>query len=528
MGLKENIYRIRTGAGLTQVKFAEKFGVSHQSVQKWESGESKPDLENVIRIARTFGVSVDCLLFDSNTRTEEELPQNKKLVPTYDGAHRWELYCEDLECEYQQSFEEGLDIAEYEDLFRTVAKLSNNEHKRQMADVLFDIILNARMRADYPYNEPSELDAIKALRVPCDTVLGEADTKTLRDKVAGAWYGRICGCLLGKPLEGIRSGELDLFLKGSGNYPLHRYLQASDITQDVIDKYKFPFSGRVGCCADRIECAPVDDDTNYTVLYQRIVDRCGKDFASLDVARAWLQYQPKNAYCTAERVAFCNFVKGYMPPDSAAYQNPYREWIGAQIRADYFGYINPGNPEMAAEMAWRDASVSHVKNGIYGEMFAAAMIAAAAVCDDTVEIIRCGLAQIPATSRLYEAIERLLARYRDGVTETECFRDIQNRWDDYNQHHWCHTISNAEIVVAALLYGKNGFAESICIAVQAGFDTDCNGATVGSIMGMKNGVASIGADWIAPLHGVQDTSIFGVGRVSIESLIDQTVRHIEG
>ena len=102
------------------------------------------------------------------------------------------------------------------------------------------------------------------------------------------------------------------------------------------------------------------------MLYQELIRKYGRDFTPYDVSRMWLDSQPKNAYCTAERVAFINFVKGFTPPASAVHKNPYREWIGAQIRADYFGYINPGRPEAAAEMAWRDACVSHVKNGIYG------------------------------------------------------------------------------------------------------------------------------------------------------------------
>ena len=206
--------------------------------------------------------------------------------------------------------------------------------------------------------------------------------------------------------------------------------------------------------------------------------------------------------------------------------NPYREWIGAQIRGDYFGYINPGNPRLAAEMAWRDASISHVKNGIYGEMFVAAMIAVAACTGDVEEIIRQGLAEIPATSRLYEDVMAVVNAYHAGVSQQECFAMIHQKYDEYTEHGWCHTISNAMIVVAALLYGEGDYGRSICMAVETGFDTDCNGATVGSVLGMANGLRSIPEYWTNPIRDRLHTTIFGVDTVKISDRVKMTLEQI--
>jgi ADP-ribosylglycohydrolase len=226
-------------------------------------------------------------------------------------------------------------------------------------------------------------------------------------------------------------------------------------------------------------------------------------------------------------VAYCNFVKGYAPPQSAVYKNPYREWIGAQIRADYFGYINPGDPELAAEMAWRDASISHTKNGIYGEMLVAAMLAVAAKTNNIEDIIRGGLAQIPHTSRLYEDVSFVLDGYKSGVPQKEMFKIIHRRFDEHTSHGWCHTNSNAMIVVASLLYGEGIFGRSICMAVETAFDTDCNGATVGSILGMANGIGSIPKCWTDPIGDTLHSTVFGIGTVKISDRVKLTLKHIE-
>lgn len=453
-----------------------------------------------------------------------EIPLRYRFVAQSE-LHEWEAYFKQLNTEYRQCEDEGLDIAPLKPAFDRIISMEDCPEKQYRADRLYEEILRLPRRANYPYQEPDSLpEILEASNHKALTVI-KPDLKTFRQKLASAWYGRIAGCLLGKTVEGIRTTELIPFLKNSGNYPMHRYIYCSDVPDDSTELYRFNFTNRV--YADKLLNAPADDDTNYTCLYQLLIDKYGRNFSSKDVCSIWLSKQPKTAYCTAERAAFINMCHGLQPPDTAVYQNAFREWIGAQIRGDYFGYINPGDPLQAAEMAWRDASVSHVKNGIYGEMLIASMLARAAVSDDIVDIISSGLNVIPARSRLKEKLSALLEMYASGCSESSAFDWIHTIFDEKIGHDWCHTISNALIVCACLLYGNNDYSKSICMAVQTGFDTDCNAATVGSILGMKNGITSIDPYWLKPLNGRLDTSIVGMEKADIEALIDKTITHLD-
>lgn len=445
------------------------------------------------------------------------------LKQNYSNFSEWDFFATNLDVELSQIIDEGLDIEAYKDLFINTANLPNNEWKKHICDILFDISINTPIAQNYPFIEPSDLEGINKLKIPYEYFKNNEINTT--DRILGAWTGRVCGCMLGKTVEGIRTDELIPFLKATNNYPMHRYILSDDLSNINPDDYKFSFESRF--YADKIDGMPIDDDTNYTVLYQEIIEKFGKEFTPSDIAHAWLDNQPKNAYFTAERVAFCNFINGYEPPMSAIYKNPFREWIGAQIRADYFGYINPGNPEIASEMAWRDASISHTKNGIYGEMFVASMLAIAAETNNIKDIICGGLSQIPSTSRLYKAINTVLTSFCNGTSQKECFESIHANYNEHTSHGWCHTIPNAMIVTASLLYGKGDFGKSICMAVQTGFDTDCNAATVGSVLGMANGFESIPEYWTKPINNTIHTSIFGVGTVKITDRVELTIKHIK-
>jgi len=523
MILGKTIHKLRTQRNLSQEQFASLFGVSQQSVQKWENGDTVPEVNKIVKIAQYFGVSLDALVLGNDNRVVEETKSAKILKPQYDNIHDWEFYSSNLTTEYQQSIEEGLDLSQYKELFQVVSALPKTEIQKRLGDVIFDIVTTAKTVDHYPYVEPNELSAIQKLTE--EYVYEKNDTIDLEKKIYGAWVGRVCGCRLGQAFEGIHTDEMKRFLAETGNQPLQRYVYRSDFTDDMYQTYRFPFAGRL--YVDETDRFPGDDDTNYTVLYQEIVERYGRDFTPYQISRAWLNLQSKDAYCTAERVAFCNFVAGFTPPISAEYKNPYREWIGAQIRGDYFGYINPGNPKLAAEMAWRDGCISHIKNGIYGEMFVAAMLAVAGETNCIRDIILGGLAQIPSTSRLHEQIMHVYNHYVNGGTQEDCFAMIHQLYDETTSHGWCHTIPNAMIVVASLLYGGGDYAKSICMSVEACFDTDCNGATVGSILGMAYGIDIIPEYWYKPLNDTLNTSIFGVGTVKISERAKQTMKHIQ-
>ncbi len=443
----------------------------------------------------------------------------------YNHTEGFNRYASDIMAEYNQSVEEGLDIENQKPLFESVAAMENGAEKTRMSDLIFETVMNAKIRADYKYDEPNELEKIRSLCKPYCFSSDMPDKETLRNKLLGAWTGRACGCLLGKPVECIRTDELIPFLKETGNYPMHRYILSTDVTDEICSHYRFSLKNKD--YGDTTDGMPVDDDTNYVVLAQKIIEDSGRSFTSDDVGKAWLKYQSVYSYFTAERIAYVNLINCLEVPATAMYKNVCREWIGAQIRGDYFGYINPGKPEEAAKMAFKDARLSHVKNGIYGEMFVSAMIACAAVTDNIEDIILGGLAQIPCTSRLYESVVKIYNDYKNGVNLDECFNYIHSAYDEHTDHGWCHTISNAMIVVAALLYGEGDFGKSICTAVGMAFDTDCNGATVGSILGMRGGIDCIDSYWKKPINGKIHTSIFGVGTADIEKAIDKTLEHIK-
>lgn len=392
-----------------------------------------------------------------------------------------------IRMELVQRREEGCDVAAIEP--RVQQALADDATDDAVFVELYDALDALEPAATFPYEEPSELEAIRALRPdgPRRMDLGAAEA-AVGDRIHGAWLGRAAGCSLGKPIEGWPRKRIDDYLESAGALPLDDYIP---FTEGAISP-RLKSSTR-----DNIEFMARDDDMDYPILGLLALEQHGGELTSRNMANTWLGRMPFHLLYTAESVAYRNFVNRLWPPESAAWRNPYREWIGAQIRADIFGYVAPGWPEKAAELAYQDASISHVKNGIYGEMFVAAMLAAAFVENDIEKIINIGLSEIPRKCRLAEAVHDTLAWCRELSDWDEVWQKI---FDKYGHYHGVHTINNAALVAMGLFFGANDYEKGIVVTVRGGWDTDCTGATVGSILGVKFGAEALPDKWIGVLN----------------------------
>jgi ADP-ribosylglycohydrolase len=444
--------------------------------------------------------------------------------------HIWPLQAL-LPFELKQCMGEGRDTGAYADKIGSLSKLNAPpvEMERHAGDIM-DGMAARPAAAGYAYAEPTELQDIldarlesgRGLRYDVSGMTGDV----LYDKVYGAWLGRCAGCLLGQPVEFWERPRLIGLLKETGNWPIRQYI-SSDIPESIRGKYGvsdrgWNYGSSVVNWVNNVSCMPEDDDINYTILALKVLEENGAGFTAEDVALRWLMDLPVLHTFTAERIAYRNLLNGRFPPESGRYRNPCREWIGAQIRGDFFGYVNPGRPEAAAAMAYRDGTVSHTKNGIYGEMFVAAMLSAAAAGESAEGIVLCGLSQIPCGCRLAEAVHTVLGWKKQGLGWEQAIDGIHRLYDEKDAFDSLYVLPNAMIVCAGLLYGGLDFETSIGIAVAASFDRDCNGATVGSIVGMALGAGKLPSSWIGPLN---DTVQSGVdsGAVRISDLATRTI-----
>ncbi|MDR1249390.1 MAG: ADP-ribosylglycohydrolase family protein [Treponema sp.] len=331
------------------------------------------------------------------------------------------------------------------------------------------------------------------------------------DRTRAAWVGRIAGGALGTALEGYATAQLRKKFGDIRGYARKPNTYNDDITFEI---------------AFLIACV-----------------QKGRLVSSADIADQWLELIPGG--WSAEQVALDNLRRGIYPPDPAAgtpdpatgaldlgyaaglpspptsgsWKNPYREWIGAQMRGAVCGQAAPGNPREAARLAWLDGVVSHTGNGVLGEVFNALLVSLAFIESDMRRCLDRAIALIPADSEYYSVLQ--FARRQAEDTDFEAaWAACEERFKRYN---WVHAYPNAAAEVVALWFGNGDFDETMHCAAMCGQDADCNAAQIAAALGAQQGCGAIDERWLLG-ETVQTYMRGDMRHITLKFLTDQTVK----
>lgn len=298
-------------------------------------------------------------------------------------------------------------------------------------------------------------------------------------KVQGCWLGKNIGGTLGMPMEWERK-------KNSVTYYTH------DITGEPLP----------------------NDDLDIQILWLIALEDNGIRIDSKILGAYFNEFMifTHGEYGTAK----ANLRAGLMPPISGSFNNSFKDSCGSYIRADLWACIFSGNPEMAAKYAFEDAIVDHGNGeGVYGEVFFAAMESTAFVIKDIRSLIKIGLSYIPNDCDLYKCIEDAIRTYDEGMSMDETREYImqnyighlewhaisdEDREKGYNEGKMGWDVpSNIMIIIYGLLFGENDYEKSMCLAVNYGEDTDCTAGTIAALFGIIGGKDIFAPKWTEPI-----------------------------
>lgn len=307
----------------------------------------------------------------------------------------------------------------------------------------------------------------------------------LFDRVHAGWMAQVIGGAYGTCLEGYTT---DGIMKAYG----------------LVDKYvRKPNT--------------YNDDVTYELALLVAYENNGVNTTSHDIAYEWMSRIGFG--WSAEDMALRNLRCGIMPPESGRFNNPFCEWIGAQMRGVICGQIWPGNPRKAAEAAFHDAEISHWHNGILGEVFNAVMCSMAFYESDMRVLVRKAAELIPADSQYRSVLDFALEQCEKHTNWLDAWRPCEKRLERYN---WVHAYPNAAIEVIALWFGGDDFTHMLEICGGCGQDVDCVAAQVMTVWATARGYEAIPERWIEPLGDRLDTYMRGMKVLSVRQVSQRT------
>ena len=375
-------------------------------------------------------------------------------------------------------------------------------------------------RDDWPYVEPNDWEGISVEADPARPLgqLPAIPATEASARIEAAFLGSVCGCILGKPLEFNPTLEqVRAILEPLGEWPLNDY-----VSECVLEHGAPALSPWNRTYRERLGYVMPDDDLNYTVLGMLNLEQHGAEFTAVHLKNLWLHHLTADATFGPERSFLVKAALDTLSQDRP--DPPFDEWVsvlnpgdeqcGAMIRADAYGYACLGNPALAAELAWRDASLTHRRTGIYGAILAAAAIAAAPVVRNPLEVFAIALQFVPQRSRFYAIVSDALNEVAQATDWLDGYARIHGK---YGQYGHCRVFQEAGTLINTLRFAES-VGDGICKQVMQGNDTDSYGATAGSLLGAYFGPGHLEERWVAPFEDRFQTSLAWFGEASLSGL----------
>lgn len=329
-------------------------------------------------------------------------------------------------------------------------------------------------------------DYLSSVKFP-DPYPVDITDQSYRERVHAGWLSQLIGGAMGTMVEG---------------YPSKRLYEAFGDVRGFLT-----------------EPNTYNDDVTFEIAFLEAFKEKGFGVSPKDIGLQWVGLIPGG--WSAEEIAIRNIRNGILPPESGTYRNPFCEWIGAQMRGTICGMVAPGDPRKAAELAWKDASVSHANNGILGEIFVSVMTSLSFVETDIGTIVRKAIDLIPKDSEYRSVVEYAWERCHEYEDWRDALSDCEGKYREYN---WIHAYPNACCLVIAASYGKGDFAETLHIVTMCGLDADCNAGVLMPLIGISKGIDSIPERYRHPAFERLDTYMRGeFSKIPLDKLVDMTV-----
>lgn len=384
----------------------------------------------------------------------------------------------------------GYDVSAAEKYIEAGEIASKNNDYAELARLtakVFHLLNVAPKIESHPYWQYTQYEDFAQYEKSVDLPTYAYDTKapSYFDLTYWGWVAQICGGALGTAIEGytgkaIRKafGDVKTYVRKPNTY---------------------------------------NDDITYELCFLEAMKKCGRNITSADIAEQWAALIPCG--WSAEDRALRNIKLGIFPPESGKLNNPYREWIGAQMRGVVCGMVAPGDVKRAAYYAFIDGQVSHHNNGVLGEVFNAIMASLAYVKTDVREIVREAVSLIPHDSEYYSVVRFALDRCDAAASWEEAWAVCEKKYCNYN---WIHAYPNAAAEVVALYFGNGDFDKTMNISAMEGYDVDCNAAQIATVVAVASR-KPVSAAWSDPIGDKLITYMRNINNISIRELSKTTV-----